>query len=116
MGRATNTKAELMALWATLKIARDKQIANLNIHGDSKTVIEWVQKRNNIQAPHLRNLLRTIRSMLPFFASLNFNLHVYTEYDTEEYTLSKKALAIQPGIIEGEIFDEGDSIMFHIPF
>ena len=48
MERATNTKAELMALWATLKIEKDKQIAKLNIHGDSKTVIEWAQERNNI--------------------------------------------------------------------
>ena len=103
-----------MALWATLKIAKDKQIAKLNMHRDSKIVIEWAQERNNIQAPHLQNLLRTIRSMLPFFASLNFN-YVYREYNTEADTLSKQALAIQPGIIEGEIFDEGDSIMFHIP-
>ena len=44
MGRASNTKAELMALWATLKIAKDKQISKLNIHGDSKTVIEWAQE------------------------------------------------------------------------
>ena len=103
-----------MALWATLKIAKDKQIAKLNIHQDSKTVIEWAQERNNIRAPHLQNLLRAIRSMLPFFAALNFN-HVYREYNIEADTLSKQDLAIQPGIVEGEILDEGDSIMFHIP-
>ena len=50
MGRATNTKADLMALWATLKIAKDKQISKLNIQVDSKTVIEWAQERNTIQA------------------------------------------------------------------
>ena len=43
MGRATNTKSKLMALWATLKIAKDKKISKLNIHGDSKIVIEWAQ-------------------------------------------------------------------------
>ena len=100
MGRATNTKAELMVLWATLKIAKDKQIAKLNIHGDSKTMIEWAQERNNIRAPHLQNLLRAIQSMQPFFASLKFN-HVYREFNTKADTLSKQDLAIQPGIIEG---------------
>ena len=48
LGRATNSKAELSALWATLKIAKDKQIDKLNIYGDPKTVIEWAQGRNNI--------------------------------------------------------------------
>ena len=113
MGRATNSKAELTALWATLKIAKDKQIDKLNIHGDSKTVIDWAQERNNIRAPRLQNLLRAIWSIQPFFASLKFK-HVYREFNTEADTLSKQALAIQPGIIKGEILEEGDSIMFHI--
>ena len=114
MGRATDTKADLMALWATLKIAKDKRISKLNIHGDSKTVIEWAQERNTIRAPHLQNILRTFRSMLPCFAALNFN-HVCREYNSEANVLSKQALVIQLGVIEGEMFDEGVSIMFHIP-
>ena len=61
--RATNSKAELSALWATLKIAKDKQIDKLNIYGDSKIVIEWAQGRNNIRAAHLQNLLRASRSL-----------------------------------------------------
>ena len=73
MGQATNRKAEVMALWATLNITKDKQIAKLNIHGDSKTVIEWAQERNNIRAPHVQDMLRAIRLMQPFFASLKFN-------------------------------------------
>ena len=81
MGRDTNTKSELMALWATLKMEKDKQISKLNIHGDTKTVIEWAQERNTIRAPHLQNLLRTIRSMLSCFAALNFD-HVYREYNS----------------------------------
>ena len=102
-----------MALWATLKIEKDKQISKLNKHGDSKTVIEWAKERNNIRAPRLQNLLRTIWMMLPSFEALNFN-HVYREFNSEADILSKQALAIQPGVIEGEIFDEGVSIMFHI--
>ena len=114
MGQATNNKAELTDLWATLMIAKDKQIAKLSIHGDSTTVIEWTQERNNIQAPHVQNMLRVIRSMQTFFASLKFN-HIYREFNTEADTLSKQALAIQPAIIEGEILEEGDSVLFHIP-
>ena len=52
--------------------------------------------------------------MQPFFASLKFN-HVYREFNTEADTVSKQDLAIQPRIIEGEILEEGDIILFHIP-
>ena len=63
LGRATNSKVGLLALWATLKIAKDKQIDKLNIYGYSKTMIEWAQGRNSIRAPHLLNLIRAIRSL-----------------------------------------------------
>ena len=53
LGRVTNSKAELSALWATLKITKDKQIDRLNIYGDSKIVIEWAQGRNSIRSPRL---------------------------------------------------------------
>ena len=93
LGRDTNRKAELSVLWATLKIAKDNQIDKLNIYGDSKTVIEWAQGRNNITAPHLQNLLRAIRSLQPSFETIHFN-HIYREFNTGADTLSKMALAI----------------------
>ena len=52
--------------------------------------------------------------MLPCFAALNFS-HEYKEYNLEADILSKQARAIQPREIEDEIFDEWNSIMFHIP-
>ena len=70
-------------------------------------------RKKHHSSAHLQNLLRIIRTKLPCFEALNFN-HVYREFNSEVDILSKQALAIQPGIIEGEIFDEGDSIMFHI--
>ena len=39
--RETNSKAELLALWTTLKIVKDKQLTRLHIYGDSKSVIDW---------------------------------------------------------------------------
>ena len=114
LGRATNSKVALSALWANLKIAKDKQIAKLNIYGDSKTVIEWAQGRNNIRSPHMQNLLRAIRSLQPSFEAIHFK-HIYREFNTEADTLSKMALAIQPGIIEGEVSGEGEVVMFYIP-
>ena len=86
----------------------------MNIYGDSKTMIEWAQARSNIRAPHLQNFLRAILSLQPSFETIHFN-HVYREFNTEVDTLSKQALTIQPGIIEGEISEEGESLLFYNP-
>ena len=114
LGRATNSKAELSALWATLKLAKDKHLPKLNIYGDSKAVIEWAQGRNDIRAPHLQNLLRAIQSLQHSFEATHIS-HIYREYNIEADSMSKQALAIQPGIIEGEIFGEDDPIQLFIP-
>ena len=77
-------------------------------------VIEWSQGRNNITATHLQNLLRDIRSLQPSFEAIQFS-HIYREFNTIADTLSKQALAIQPGIIEGEVYGEGESFLFYNP-
>ena len=53
MGQATNSRAELSALWATMKVAYSNQIQDIQIFGDSKVVIDWANGRNNIQVPYL---------------------------------------------------------------
>ena len=53
MGKATNNRAELAALWATLKMAHNNQIQDIQIFGDSKVVVDWVNGRNNIRVPQL---------------------------------------------------------------
>ena len=51
MGSGTNTKAELVALWALLRLARERNIVNISILGDSMAIIGWANKihpiRNN---------------------------------------------------------------------
>ena len=39
-GQASNNKAELSALWATLKVAKSTHIQEIQIYGDSKVVID----------------------------------------------------------------------------
>ena len=39
MGSGTNTKAELVALWALLRLARERNIVNISILGDSMAII-----------------------------------------------------------------------------
>ena len=44
MGHASNNKAELSALWATLRVAQNSQIQEIQIFGDSKVVIDWANE------------------------------------------------------------------------
>ena len=39
-GQASNNKAKLSALWATLKVAKGSQIQEIHIYGDSKVVVD----------------------------------------------------------------------------
>ena len=44
MGQASNNKSELSALWATLRVAQNSQLQEIQIFGDSKVVIDWVNE------------------------------------------------------------------------
>lgn len=41
-GRGSNTKAELLGLWATLLIASCWSLNHLHVIGDSKVIIDWI--------------------------------------------------------------------------
>ena len=64
-------------------------------------VIDWVNGKKKIKAPHLQYLLKEIQALKPSFELVSFS-HIYRELNSEAYTLSKLALAIQLGIIEVE--------------
>jgi ribonuclease HI len=49
-GIGTNTKAELMGVWATLILAKQWNIQKIQILGDSKVVIDWLNHRGKLQA------------------------------------------------------------------
>ena len=100
-------------IYSVLKITKDKQVPSLHIYGDSKTMIDWVNGKNNIRTQHLHNLLKEIQAMKPSFESITFS-HIYRELNTEVDTLSKLALAIQQGIIEGEEHINGQVSNFFI--
>ena len=44
-GKSTNTRSELLALWALLTVAYHLGIPLLSVYGDSQVVISWVNKK-----------------------------------------------------------------------
>ena len=66
-GHCTNNKAELVTLNLVLNLAIKHNITPLQVFGDSKMVVEWVNRKIEINSPHLKHLLRSIRRLLEFF-------------------------------------------------
>ena len=64
-------------------------------------VVDWVNKKIEINAPHLQQILRAIRRILDLFSGLSIT-HVYKELNMEEDSLSKLAVLLALGHLETE--------------
>jgi ribonuclease HI len=97
-GPGTNTRAELLGVWATLHLATRLNIEVLQIFGDSIIVIDWLNSRGKLQVISLLGWKDRIRELQSTFRKINFN-HTYREHNKEADLLSKAALQKQAGII-----------------
>ena len=52
-GHCTNNKAELEVLHTVLNLDMNNIISQLQVFADSKMVVDWVNKKIQINAPHL---------------------------------------------------------------
>ena len=93
-GHCTNNKAELTALHTVLNLAININISQLQVFGDSKMVIDWVNRNIQINSPHLQQLLRAIIRFLEIFTYFSIT-HIYRELNMEA-----DALLLAPGNLE----------------
>jgi len=90
-GSRTNTKAELMGLWATLTLANHCSIEKFQVLGDSKVIIDWINKKGRLHAVHFEGWkLKTIE-LVTIFQDISFH-HIYRDHNKEADSLSKRAL------------------------
>ena len=101
-GHCSNNKAELAALHMILKVAINNNISQLQVFGDSEMVVDWVNRKIQINAPHLQQLLSAIRRLLEFFTRFKIS-HIYWELNMEADGLSKQDLLLDPGNLEIEV-------------
>jgi ribonuclease HI len=92
-GRGTNTKEELLALWGILWLARSKSINQLQVLGDSKVIINWVEGKFKLQILELEHWKRRIGLLKQQFGFISFS-HIYRHHNSEADSLSKKAVHI----------------------
>jgi ribonuclease HI len=93
-GKGTNTKAELLGAWASLTLASRLSIPDLLLLGDSRIVIDWLNKRGAIQAVALERWKERIIESLTLFRKITF-AHIFREENKEADRLSKLALEKQ---------------------
>ena len=92
----TNTKAELIGLWALLHITQMMGIPTLNIFGDSLVIINWVKGTAALTPLDLSHWCKDIRKLCMCFLNLSFS-HIYREHNQHADSQSKSALTLAPG-------------------
>lgn len=108
-GIGTNSKAEMLALWALLRFAYSKGIKSLVIRGDSKFIIDSASKNVTIHYIYLQQWGNGVREAKNDFDSISYQ-HIFRELNVEADSLSKKALKLQPERLFLEEFKEARSI------
>jgi ribonuclease HI len=95
-GLGTNTKAELLGLWTSLFLAASWSITNLLVLGDSRVVIDWINKKSNLRSVHIENWKHNTLELTKSFVDVKF-LHFPRAHNGEADALSKRALKEVPG-------------------
>ena len=79
-GQITNTRSELLALWALLSVAIHLGIPLLSVFGDSQVIISWVKRTASLNTPLLSHWCDDILSLLHHVPLVTIN-HIYHEHN-----------------------------------
>ena len=116
-GRSTNTRVELLALWALLRVSILMGIPMKLIYGDSRVAISWLNRSSALDVPSLMHWCSDIRHMIHLAPPLIFK-HTFCEHNTLADELSKKALHLDMGfvsfseILDGLVINQGSLDLF----
>jgi ribonuclease HI len=105
-GAGSNTKAELMGLWATLTLATFWSINQLQILGDSRVIIDWINLKSNLHAVNIECWKQKTRELAKNFKDISFQ-HIYRDHNKEADALSKRALNEVEGRLSVYHWDSG---------
>jgi ribonuclease HI len=95
-GPGTNTKAELMGLWASLLLASSWSINHLLVRDDSRVIIDWITQKSKLHAVHVECWKQKTRDLSKGFTNISFQ-HFPRSYSCEADALSKRALFEEAG-------------------
>ena len=95
-GSCTNTRAELLALWASLWVPKDIGLPYLHIFGDSSVIINWEKKESTLDMVNLEAWCFNTRILMSSFMWVDLS-HVYREHNRRADILSKEGLHMTSG-------------------
>ena len=90
-GVGTNTKAELMGLWASLTLVSFWSINHLLVLGDSRVIIDWITQKCKLHSIHIEGWMQKMMELSNHFSDINFH-HIPRSHNREADALSKRAL------------------------
>lgn len=73
VGKGTNTRAKLLALWGLLYFSRYHEISMSLVLGDSKVIVDWALDSHTILSVSLFHWLRRVRRLMVYSPSLSFS-------------------------------------------
>jgi ribonuclease HI len=106
-GIGSNTKVELIGAWTTLYIANILSLNKLQILGDSKVIIDWINLKGELCVSSLEGWKQSFRVLNKSFEDLQF-FHIYRELNKEADRLYKYALIAPEGIISLSSWSNGE--------
>ena len=96
VGYVTNTKVELLSLWALLLSSHMMGIPLTHVYGDSQVIINWAMGSTALSPPELVHWCRETKKLISSFQDLSFT-HIYREHNWTADRLSKNALSFTQG-------------------
>ena len=116
-GYSTNTRVELLALWAVLKVILMMGLPLQLIYGDSMVIISWLNRLSTLDVPSLMHWCIDIRNMLGMAPPVIFK-HTFQEHNTQADGLSKRALNLDMGFgfftetLDAMVIKQGNFFLF----
>jgi ribonuclease HI len=66
-GRGTNNRAKLLGIWASLRLALHLSFYRIQILGDSKVIIDWLNDRARLQSSSMEGWKDRIKDLIKSF-------------------------------------------------
>ena len=116
-GSSTNTRAELLALWALLRVSLLMGIPIHLIYGDSMVIISWLNRLSALDVPALMHWSDDIKNMLHLAPRVIFK-HIFREHNSLANGLSKQAMNLDMGhgnyseFMDGLVINKGHYVLF----
>jgi ribonuclease HI len=94
LGKATNNRAEILAVYMGLKLAQERNTQTLTVLGDSEIVIKELRGRSSSPKGPLKGICSVINSLKKNFISLSF-FHILRAQNSEADNLEKAAKSLE---------------------